>query len=111
MGLHQRPAALELLAVELELEMALGIAGDGIAFRDPRSAVPQQYRTAAVLLRGDDAFEGAVLDRVVLDVQCQPLVGRVETVTFGYRPAQQHTVKIETEIVVEVAGGMLLDDE
>src|SRR5436190_247453 len=52
MGLHQRPAAFELLAVELELEMALGIARDGIAFRDPRSPVPQQYCTAAVLLCG-----------------------------------------------------------
>src|SRR6266853_3637551 len=50
MGLHQRPAALELLAVELELEMALGVARHRVAFRDPRSPVPQQYRTAAVLL-------------------------------------------------------------
>src|ERR1700682_6758645 len=44
MGLHQRPAALELLAVQLALEMALGIDRDRIAFRDPRTALPQQYR-------------------------------------------------------------------
>src|SRR5207237_3536769 len=92
MGLHQRPAALELLAVELELETSLGIVRDGIAFRDPRSPVPQQYCTAAVLLCGDDAFEGSVLDRVVLDVHRQTLVGRVETGTLGYGPAHQHGV-------------------
>src|SRR6266851_2809043 len=110
-GLHQRPAAFELLAVELEFEMALGVAHDGVAFRDPRSPVPQQYRPAAVLLRGDDAFEGSVLDRVVLDVHRQTLVGWVEAGTFGYRPAQQYAVELETEIVVEMAGGVLLDDE
>src|SRR6266851_7977353 len=111
MGLHQRPAALELLAIELEFEMSLGVARDRVAFRDPRSPVPQQYRTAAVLLLGNDPFEGSVLDRVVLDVHRQTLVGRVETGTFGYGPAQQHAVELETKIVVEMAGGVLLDDE
>src|SRR6266446_1684581 len=110
-GLHQGPAAVEFLALELELEMALGIARDRVAFGNPCSAVPQQYRTGAVLLRGNDAFEGSVLDRMVFDVHRQALVGRVEAGPLGNGPAQQHTIELEPEIVVEMTGGVFLDDE
>ena len=41
---HQRPAALQLLAVELELEMALRVAGDRIFLRRPRAAIPEHAR-------------------------------------------------------------------
>src|SRR5450631_3461142 len=109
--LHQRPAALELLAIELELELALCVAGGGVAFRDPRSAIPQQHRSAAVLLRRNDALERSVLDGVIFDVHRQTLVGRVEAGALGHRPAQQYPVELEAKIVVEMAGGVLLNDE
>ena len=110
-GPHQRPAALELLAVELELEMSLRVAVVGVAFRNPGSAIPQHHRAAAVLLRRDDAFEGPVLDRMVLDVHRQALVGGVEAWPLGHRPAQQHAVELEAEVVVQMARRVLLDDE
>ena len=71
---HQHPAAVELLAVELELEVALRVALRRIVLRHPGAAVPQHHRARAVLLRRDHAFEVAVFERMVLDMHREPLV-------------------------------------
>ena len=46
---HQMPAALQLLAVECEVEVALWQALVRIVFRLPGAAVPDHHRAAAVL--------------------------------------------------------------
>ena len=111
MGADQRPAALELFTVELELEVALLISGDRIADRMPGASIPYHHRARSVLTRRNDAFEAAVFERMVLDVHRQPLVVRVEAWSLGHRPAQQDAVQLEPEVVVQVAGRMFLDDE
>ena len=75
---HQRPAAVQFLAAQLEFEHALGIGRCRVGIlRDPISAVPQQHRAAAILSFGDDPFEPAIVERVVLDLNREPLLARV----------------------------------
>ncbi len=110
-GAHQQPAPVQLLAVERELQLAAPQRLGGVAFGFPSAAVPQQHRAAAVLPLGDDAFEVAVVDGVVLDLDGEPLVGGVERRPLGHRPALEHAVVLEAEVVVEAPRGVLLDDE
>src|SRR5690606_19492167 len=51
------------------------------------------------------------LERMVLDVHRQPLHAGIEAGTFRHGPALEHPVDLQSEIVVQVAGGVLLDAE
>ena len=64
---HEMPAAFKLLAIKLEVEMALLQAAVWIADRRPRALVPYDDRAAAVFALGDRAFEIGVFQRMVLD--------------------------------------------
>src|ERR1043166_1435390 len=48
---------------------------------------------------------------MILDMHRQALVVGIETRPFGYRPAQQHAVQFQSEVIMQVAGGVLLDSE
>ena len=77
----------------------------------PRAPVPHDHVAAAVLAARDDALEVEVVERVVLDVHRQaPDVG-VERRALRHRPADQHAVDLEAEVVVQAAGPVALDDE
>ncbi len=108
---HENPAALELVAVELELEVALGKTGVRVGDRLPRPAVPHDHLAGAVLAGGDDALEVGVVERVVLDAHRQALVARVERGPLGYRPRQQHAVELEPEVPVHGTRVVLLYHE
>src|SRR6185295_2002134 len=56
----------------------------------------------------DDAFEFPVFDWMIFDMHCEPLVIGIEARSFGYCPAQQHTVQLQPKIIVKTAGGVLL---
>ena len=56
-------------------------------------------------------FELAVVERVILDVHRQALGLRIERRPLRHRPRQQHAVVLEPEVVVQVAGEMLLHAE
>src|SRR3546814_2663565 len=77
---HQVPASAQLLAVQLEVEMPLGVALLGVApllgvtKRRPAAAVPQHHRAAAVLTLRNGPFERAVFQRVVLDAAGEALL-------------------------------------
>ena len=107
----QHQPAAQLLAVQYELELALPIAGFGIADRFPMPAVPQEHGAGAVLLGRNDALEVTVFERVILDVHREPLVRRVEARSLRDGPTQQDAVQLESEVVVKVRGSVLLDDE
>ena len=53
----------------------------------------------------------AVLDRVILDVHREPLVVGSSDGPFGHGPREQHAVVLEPEVVVQVAGEVLLHAE
>jgi hypothetical protein len=48
---------------------------------------------------------------MVLDLDGQPLVGRVHRGSLRDRPRAQHPVDLQAEVVVQRAGVVLLDDE
>ena len=110
----ERPFALQLGAVEDELERAVaqafvdvGVAG----LRLPGALVPDHDGAAAVLAFGDDAFEAAVFHGVVFDLDGEALVGDDIAGALGDGPAFEDAVPAEAEVVVKVGGGVLLDDE
>ena len=102
---------MELLAVEPEGEAAFAVVLARIALGLPAAAVPEHDRAAAVLPLRDRALEAAVIERVVLDMDGKPLLAGDEARTLGDRPALEHAVELEAEIVMEAARGVLLDDE
>src|SRR5262249_29338334 len=83
----------------------------GIAFRLPGAAVPEHHGAAAVLALRDDALEAPVLERVVLHVHREALVGGIEARSLRHRPALEHALELESEVVVQPRGGVLLDHE
>ena len=79
--------------------------------RVPGALVPDHDGAAAVLAFGDDAFEAAVLHGVVFDLDGEAAVAGVVAGAFGDGPGFEHAVPAEAEVVVQVRGGVLLDDE
>src|SRR5690606_6121764 len=81
------------------------------AYRLPRAAIPQHDRAATVLSLRDDAFEAAVLERMILHMYGQAAVGGIQARALGDGPAFQHTIQFEAKIVVEATRRVLLDHE
>ena len=93
---HEVPAAVQFFAIEVEHEVPLGVALVRIALRVPRATVPDHHRAAAVLAVRNRAFEGVVFDRVIFNVDREPLVGGVEARPAGDRPALHHPVQFKS---------------
>src|ERR1019366_6238865 len=100
----------ELLAFERERQMAFGVAFVRVASRLPTAAIPDHDRAATVLTLGDRALERVVFDRMILDMDGQPLLTRHQARSAGDGPAFHHAVELQAQIVVQAASGMLLDD-
>ena len=83
------------------------VAGD----LDPDALIPADRRAGAVLALGDDPLELGILQRVGLDVHGEPLVRRIRGGPLRDGPGFQDAVHLESQIPVERAGVMLLDDE
>ena len=107
----QMPATFKLFAIELEVEMALLQAPVRIADRRPRPLVPYDDRAAAVFALGDRALEIGVFQRMVFDSDGKALFARNEARATCYRPALQHAVESQPEIVVQPGRVMLLHDK
>jgi hypothetical protein len=113
LGAHQRPAAAELLALQLDVELA---ARHALARRRAvegavEAAVPQDHGAGAVVSRRDDAFEAAVLERMILGLHRQALLLRIHRRPARHRPADQDPVDLQTKIPVHAPRRVLLDDE
>src|SRR5579872_382005 len=107
----QMPPAFELLTKKLKLKMSLLQAPMRVPDRRPRAFVPHDDRAAAVFAFGDRALEIAVFQRVVFDRDGETLFARNEARAAGHRPALQHAVESEPEIVVQSGRVMLLHDK
>ena len=78
---HDREAALELLAEDSELELAVtdrlaGISAGRLRFE--RAPVPHDHVARAVLARRDHPLEVEILDRMILDVDGHAPHRRIE---------------------------------
>ena len=58
-----------------------------VALGQPEAAIPQHDGAAAILALGDRALEVAVVERMVLDLDGEALVVRIERRALGHRPA------------------------
>src|SRR5438067_179213 len=105
MAAHERPAAVELFAVERELELALLVVARGVLdaarLRRPRPAIPHDDAARAVIALGDIAFERAVIDRMILDMHREPLHRWIEARALGHGPRFERAVEFEPEVVVQ----------
>ncbi len=108
---HQHPTSLELLSLEGELQIAPAQSLVGIAHRLPDPAIPELHGPSPVLALGDGPFEAAVLERMVFHPRGQMPVLGIEGRPFGHGPGQEDAVEFESEVVVQPARGVLLDDE
>src|SRR5215472_16954450 len=82
---HQGPFAVQFLPVQLEFERALfvGLLGIGIE-RRPAAAIPDHRGAGAILALGDDSFEAAIFERMVLDMNREPLFSGIGTRPFRH---------------------------
>src|ERR1700681_3750622 len=75
------------------------------------ASIPELHDAAAILTLRNGAFEIAVIQRMVLYFDRQPLVVRIERGAARDRPGFEHTVEFQPQIVMQLLGGMLLDPE
>ncbi len=95
--------------MELKLQFAGSITRPRVADGLPRTAVPDDDRTRAILLRWNHAFEAGVRQRMILNLYRQALLRRVKAGSLGYCPAFQRTIQLQAEVVMQTPCGMLLD--
>src|SRR5262249_43149731 len=109
---NQHPAALHPLAMEDHLELPLGHGSHGIPVCGlPRPLVPQHHRAAAILALGDGAFEGGVVERMILGAHRETLHRRIGARRLGHRPALEHALHLDAEIIMLATRPMMLHDE
>jgi hypothetical protein len=108
---YEHPAAVKFLARERELQLAGAKPGFGIAHGRPGAPIPEENRAAPVLSLGDDALEASVLERVILGLHGEALVGRIEARPLRDCPAREDAADLQTEVVVKASRIVLLDHE
>ena len=109
--LHERPPAVQLVALELEQQFSLLESCPPILERHPFAAVPDDDAAGAVVSLRNISLEVAVLERMVLDLHGQPLVAGVVRGSLGNRPRAQDAVHLQPQVEMEVAGRVLVHDE
>src|SRR5437868_6510011 len=110
---HEHEAALQLLALEVEVEFPVGDRPPRIVAlgRLPRPPVPHDHVAGAVAAFGDHALEVEVVERMVFDMDGQPPGPGVERRALGHGPAGQDPADLEPEVVVQPAGPVAVHDE
>src|SRR5207247_9118148 len=117
---NEREGSVQSLSVESDLEItAFQTFADDVFFlvrggggiRGVRTTIPEHDGSATVFSVRNRTFEGVVVDRVILDLHCEALDRRIQARAFGYGPAFHHSVKLQAQIEVEIARGVLLYDE
>src|SRR6266508_6267786 len=104
---HERPRSLEALAVEADRESAVPLLlQELICARVPDLDLPR-----AVLALRNLALEVRVLERVVFHVDREPLLAGLQRHALRNRPARKRPVPLQSEVVVEPARVVALDDE
>src|SRR5690606_31279541 len=109
-GAHQVPAPLELAAMQLEAQVALGELFLRIAGGGPDAMVEARDMAAAILALGDLALEAGVVQRMVLDLHRHALDRRVVARPLRHRPALERVADLQPEVVVAAACVEVLDN-
>src|SRR5690606_3742019 len=98
----QGPAAVQALALEMELEFAglQRLLNVGAFLGYPFPAIEELHDARAIAAR-DHAFEFAIVQRMILDLDRQALVLRRGRGPLGHGPRLVNTVVLQPEIVVQ----------
>src|SRR6185437_6407291 len=104
---HERPRPLEPLAVQPHREAAVALLLEQLV----RAAIPDLDGARAVVPFRDLPLEAPVLEGMVLDMDGEVLLPRLERDAFRHRPRGENTVALEAEVVVEPPGVVPLHDE
>ncbi|MNZ43557.1 hypothetical protein D3C78_611620 [compost metagenome] len=110
-GAEQVPHAAQLLSLQAKAQLALGIGLVCVTLWLPDATVPDDHIAGAIVTLRDTAFEIGVVERVILYVHRQASHLGVQGGPFGDGPAFQRTVQFQTEVVMQVAGVVLLNAE
>ncbi len=102
---------LHPLALQREAQLAVVKTLGRIVLGQPDAFVPQHHGAAAIGLCRDGAFEGAIGQRVILGAHRETLFLRIVARAPGHRPAQQHAVPFQPEIVVQPPGIVFLHEK
>ena len=109
---HEIPFAFQLVAVQDKVKLSTGeLLERRLAQRLKGSLVPDHDRAAAVLVVGDGAFEITIVERMILDLDREPLVVRIERRPARHRPGLEDAVEFEPKIIMQPRRIMLLDHE
>jgi len=76
-----------------------------------RAVIPNNDVAGAVVPFGDDAFEFAIVDRMILRFHSETFLGGIERRTFGDRPRSKNACHFKPEVVVQARRVMLLDNK
>src|SRR4029079_14900092 len=106
-GGHERPDAVDTLAAKVDGQSAVPLLLEQLV----RPPVPDLHRPRAVLAGGYDALERAVVERMVLDVNREMALARLEPKALRNRPARERARPLEPQVVVESPGVVALDHE
>ena len=91
--------------------MPLRIGFHGVAFGMPEATIPNHDRAAAIFALGNDPFEIAVVDWVILDLNGEALLTWIEAWALCDCPAFIDPAELQPEIVMKLPRGVLLDNE
>ena len=108
---NQRPHPLQLEALQLEEQLAGPDSLARVSDRTPQPAVPDDHGTSAVFPVRNDPLEVGVLDRVILGLHRQPLLGRIGMRTARHRPGLEHAVPLESQVVMHARSAVFLHDK
>ena len=103
----------QALAKQDKFDFSVAKAFVGLDQRFPGAAVPGLHGAGAIMSVGDGALEVGIVQRVVLDMNGDALVGGVQGGPFANGPAPEHVVVLQPEVPVQTgaAGLMLLHHE
>ncbi len=104
---HERPRALETLAVETDGQTAVALLLDELV----GAVVPDLDGAGPVVPLRDLALEGRVVEGMVLDVDGERTLAGLERHALRHGPRGESPVPLEPEVVVEPSRIVPLDDE
>ena len=109
----ERPPAAHLEAEKLDLKLSLGELLEEVPLfhRPIPAAIPHDDRACAVVVRGNHSLEIGILYGVVLHMNREALLLRPDRRALRDRPALQHPIDLEPQIVMGMPGRVLLDHE
>jgi len=111
-GADEGKAPRELLARDLDLHRAHceHRLEARVSPRPERAAIPDDDSSRAVLALRDRALEAGVVQRMVLDLDGEPPVRRIEARPLRNGPTLEDAAGFQAQIVVQVAGVVFLND-